>query len=170
MDKPIYLYHGSSYKIAGPLRPVLKAATEDHVHDRPAVFATERIDLAAMFMSPADILLSIGFEQDIAFICIWGDPQEFKDSEAYVYVFSSEFFEKVGKEYEWQSFESVMPVEVREFPSLISGMMECGVQVYFIQDDIVMDRIVADKNNRTPILKELVSENQKKGVNIRKFT
>jgi hypothetical protein len=34
----------------------------------------------------------------------------------------------------------------------------------------VMDRIVADKNNRTPILKELVSENQKKGVNIRKFT
>ena len=165
------LYHGSSQHIEGALKPILKHGTLDHVHDRPAVFATERIDVASLFMFPADILASIGFEQDIAYICIWGTPEEFtdKDKGGFVYVLPSISFEKMGKDYEWQSFEAVEPLEIREFGSVIGGMVECGAQVYFIDSDDIFDRITADKNNRVPILKKLISENQKINSNLKTF-
>ena len=48
-------------------------------------------------------------------------------------------------------------------------MVEFGVQVYFINDDAIFDRIVAEKNNRAPILKNLTSENQKLGMGVKIF-
>ena len=169
--KPEKLYHGSSFRIEGLLKPVLQRATEDHIHQQPSVFGTERADVAGLFMFPPDILTSIGFEQDIAYICIWGTLEEFipKNTSGFLYTLSSATFEKVGKEYEWQSFEPATPIEVKEFPQSIAGMMSLGIQVYFINDDILFDKIVADKNNRTPILKSLISENQKLGINIKLF-
>jgi hypothetical protein len=175
--KPPYLYHGSSHKIKGPLKPVLRQSTADYVHTRPAVFATERKDLAALFMFPfkdnptgSGYLASIGYEQDISYICIWGTAEEFeKGIGGYLYVLLSKTFEKIGKDYEWQSFEEVEPDRVDHFESVIDGIMECGAQVYFINDDPLFDRIVADKYNRAPILRDLESENQKHGKNIRKF-
>ncbi len=73
MNKPRILYHGSAKKIDGPLAPVLRHGSEDHVHSRAAVFATERLDVAALFMIPPDALSSIGFEQGIA--TFRADPQ-----------------------------------------------------------------------------------------------
>lgn len=172
IEKPEKLYHGSSKRISGTLKPVLEHGTLDHMHTKPAVFATARLDVAALFMFPIETLHSIGFEQGVAYICIWGTAEYFKpkDIGGFMYIFSPENFEKIGKDYEWQSFEEVMPVEVKEFSSVIDGMMECGVQVYFINDDIIFDRIVEQKNNRLPILKELVSENKKQGKNIKDLT
>lgn len=157
------LYHGSSQKIEGLLKPV--------------VFATDRADLAALFSFPIDKLSSIGFEQDIAYICIWGKPEEVdehssspnKSRKGYLYILPETTFEKVGKDYEWQSFVEVKPLEVKEFDSVIQGMMETGVQVYFINDDPTFDKIVANKDHRAPILKNLISENQKRGINTREF-
>ncbi len=150
------LYHGSSLKIEGVLKPV--------------VFATDRADLAALFSFPVDRLSSIGFEQDIAYICIWGTPEQLDGNrKGYLYILPDDTFEKVGKDYEWQSFSLVKPVEIKEFDSVIDGMMATGVQVYFINDDPAFDKIVADKDNRAPILKKLVSENQKKNINVKKF-
>ncbi len=169
--KPDKLYHGSNYKIGETLKPLLLKDSPDHIHNKAAVFATEKIDIAAMFMFPADILHSIGFENNIAYICIWGEAQEFKDKDpgGFVYVLPVESFEKIGKEYEWQSFQEVSPLETKFYPSVISGMMENYVQVYFINDEIIFDQIVIQKNNRAPILKNIVSENEKVGINIRRF-
>lgn len=170
-NKAEHLYHGSSYRIDGSLKPVLKHGTLDHIHTKPAVFATERIDVAALFMFPMDVLASIGFEEDIAYICIWGTPEEsaVKDKGGFIYILPSISFEKIGKNYEWQSFEPVQPIEVKKFKSTIDGMIECGAQVYFINDNEIFNGIVADKNNRAPILRELVSENQKINPNVKTF-
>lgn len=151
------LYHGSDHKIEGPLIPVVEKKTPDHVHDRAAVFATERADLAALFMFPLEVLHSIGFEKGIAYICIWGTSEEFfpKDRGGFLYVLPATNFEKIGKEYEWQSFEPVLPVEIRRHESVIKGMMQYGVQVYFIDDDNMFDQIRDNKDNRLPILKNL---------------
>ena len=160
-QKPKILYHGSSTKIDGPLTPVFEKRTLDHVHRRPAVFATERKDIAALFMFPLDVLASIGFEGDMAYICIWGTQKEFalKDKGGYLYTLSSDTFEKVGKEYEWQSFESVRPLEVKKYDSVVDGMVSCGAKIYFINDERVMDKIWDNKGNRTPILKQLTPFN-----------
>ena len=171
IEKPEKLYHGSNKRITGALKPILEHGTLDHLHTKAAVFATERLDVAALFMFPIETLHSIGFEQDTAYICMWGTAEDFKlkDTGGFMYILSSESFEKIGKNYEWQSFKEIAPIEIKEFSSVIDGMMECGVQVYFINDDSVFDGIVEHKDNRLPILKELVSENKKQGKNIKDF-
>ena len=40
----------------GALKPVLRNAAEDAVHDKAAVFGTDRQDIAALFMFPAGVL------------------------------------------------------------------------------------------------------------------
>jgi hypothetical protein len=169
---PDVLYHGSPKKIDGPLAPILRHGSADHVHERAAVFATERLDIAALFMVPEGTLSSIGFEDDVAYICIWGTAEEFaaRDPGGYVYVLPADGFERVGKDYERQSFTPVAPIEVRHFPSVVGGMLACGAQIYFVHDDPTMDRIVADKHHRAPILAGLVSENARQGVNVRTFS
>ena len=166
-----FLYHGSAKIIEGPLRPVLLQDSADRVHVKPVVFGTERIDVASLFMFPMKPVSSIGFENDIAYICIWGTLEEFRayNEEGYIYVLPKDTFEKIGKEYEWQSFQEVNPVEIKNFTSVVDGAMECGAQVYFVNEEGVFDRIVEDKNNRATILKDLVSENQKRGINVKPF-
>jgi hypothetical protein len=169
--KPLKLYHGSSYEINGPLKPVLEHKTLDHIHKKAAVFATERFDIAALFMLPMEMLASQGFEQDIPYICIWGTGTDFakRKMKGFVYVLPSAKFKRIGKDYEWQSFENVSPIKTMHFDSAIEGMMKCGVQVYFINDDEIFDMIFANKENRSSILKGLVSENQRRKKNIRTF-
>lgn len=169
---PDALYHGSAARIDGPLEPVLRHGSADHVHERAAVFAAERADLASLFMIPGDALSSIGFEQDVAYICIWGTPEEFvaRDRGGWLYVLPGAKFEKIGKWYEWQAFEAVTPTEVRRYPSAVAGMIENGAQVYFVNDDPTFDAIVRDKDNRAPLLSRLTSENKRQGRNVRAFT
>ena len=152
------LYHGSSTRIEGPLQPILKQDSPDHIHTKASVFATDRKDVASLFMFPfKEHIASIGFEDDTAFICIWGTPEEFKakDKGGYLYTLPVDTFEKVGKEYEWQSFESVKPVKVEKHDSVINGMLACGAKVYFINDEETMNRIRDNVGNRMPILKQL---------------
>jgi hypothetical protein len=163
------LYHGSERRIKGPLQPILQTTTADHIHSRAAVFATERIDLAAVFMSPAKHLSSIGFEENIAYICIWGPRKDFEDHGGYLYELPIELFEKVGKGYEYQSFRAVLPTATIFFDSVVDGMIKCDVQVYFIDDESIFDQIVTNKEHRAPILRGLISENQKSGMNIKAF-
>ncbi len=47
-------------------------------------------------------------------------------------------------------------------------MMACGVQVYFIEDEEIFDEITVRKS-RIQLLKKLISENQKKEINVKKF-
>lgn len=165
------LYHGSSQKINGPLQPILVKDRPGYEHTLATVFGTERVDIAALFMLPYEVLSSLSFEQDIAFICIWGTSKQLKgkDIKSYLYVLPGDSFEKIGKEYEWQSLKEVLPLEVKEYPDSITGMMECGVQVYFINNDSIFDKIVENKYHRALILKDLVSENQKRNFNVKTF-
>lgn len=151
------LYHGSTRLIQGAMQPALIQATEDHVHEKASVFATARKDLAGLFMLPADALSSIGFERDAAYVCIWGTEEEYrvKDKPGYLYELPLAGFEKVGKGYEWQNFNAVTPSKILTFDSALGGMLELGVKVYFINDEEIFDRIVAEKDNRWDILKDL---------------
>lgn len=160
---PAPLYHGSSRLIEGPLEPVLVAGTEDHTHERASVFGTELRSVAALFMFPMEALASIGFEEGVAYICIWGTPEEYasKDAPGYLYVLPADTFEKVGKGYEWQSFSPATPQEIVTYPSALESLITEGVQVYFVNDDATFDRIVADKERRMPVLRTLVSENER---------
>lgn len=168
---PDILYHGSAKRVDGPLTPILRHGSEDHVHERAAVFATERADIASLFMIPSDALSSIGFERDIAYICIWGTAKGFakRDRGGYLYALPGASFEKIGKAYEWQSFSPVVPSETWHFSSIIDGMIESDAQVYFINDDPTFDAIVRDKDNRAPILDKLTSENRHRGQKKRLF-
>lgn len=170
MNNPTKLYHGSAREIKGSLEPVLMQGS-DYLHTRAAVFATARKDLASLFMFPFDHIASIGFEQDVAYICIWGTLADFlpRDKGGYLYVLNPEGFEKIGKDYEWQSFNAVKPEEVVRFDSVINGMMECGAQVYFINDDAIFDEVYKNKDCRAPILSSLISENQKTEINFREI-
>jgi hypothetical protein len=154
---PSVLYHGSTRKIDGPLQPVLINGSEDRVHNEPIVFATDNAALAGLFMAPTDALVSIGFEQDIAYICIWGTPEEFaaKDRGGYLYFLPGNAFEKRGKGYEWQSRTTVTPQEIKFFPSVLKAWKELGVRVYFINDDHLFDLIQTHKENRLGILKDV---------------
>lgn len=156
-ERPDILYHGSTRLIEGVIEPVLLRKTVDHIHEEPAVFATARMDIAALFMLPKEVLASIGFEQDTAYVCIWGTEKDYraKDQPGYLYELPSVGFEQVGKGYEWQNFKVVLPSRVRTFDSALDGMMGLGVKVYFINDEEIFDRIVALKGNRWDILKDL---------------
>jgi hypothetical protein len=155
--KPSVLYHGSTRKIEGALEPILVKTSEDHLHDLPAVFSTEDIAAASMFMMPSDALFSIGLEQGISYVCIWGTPEEFaeKDRGGYLYILPSETFVKRGKGYEWQSDVAVTPQEVRHYTSVLEAFKENGVRAYFINDDELFDRIQAHKEMRLEILKDV---------------
>jgi hypothetical protein len=159
--KPSHVFHGSSHKISGALTPVL-VSSEDHIHTEPAVFVTENMAIASLFMCPPDALSSIGFEQGIAYICIWGTPEEFKkkDRGGYLYVLPTETFEKRGKEYEWQSRVPILPDEIKFFPSVLDGMKQLGARIYFINDDHLFDLIQAHKNSRLEILKDVPFDQQ----------
>lgn len=156
-SKPMVLYHGSSQKIEGELTPVLVKSSEDHLHNLPVVFATEDIAAATLFMMPPSVLFSIGLEQGISYVCIWGTPEEFakKDHGGYLYFLSSETFVKRGKGYEWQSDVAVMPQEVKSYGSVLDAFRENGVRTYFINDDELFDRIRAKKEPRLEILKDV---------------
>ena len=164
------LYHGSDKLVKDYLKPILlKDKSEDYIHSKAAVFATERLDLAALFILPQSVLSSIGFEKNIAYVCIWGksDNPSLKKS-GFIYVLPAKTFQKIGKDYEWQSFEPVKPLEIKKFKSAINGMMACGVQVYFIEDEEIFDEITVRKS-RVQLLKKLISENQKRDTNIKEF-
>lgn len=151
------VYHGSIRKITGPLLPELLTSSEDHIHQSAVVFATENKAIASLFMMPSSALFSIGYEQNIAYVCIWGTVEEFKkkDIGGYLYTLPGITFEKKGKVYEWQSVEPVMPIEVQHFTSVLDGMMQCGAKVYFIHDDHIFDLIQQNKNSRLDILKNI---------------
>lgn len=158
MEKPAQLYHGSARRITGPLQPVLLQSTEDHVHAAPVVFATENAAVASLFMFPgAEVLSSYGFEQGIAFICVWGTYEEFKDKDhgGCLYVLPSDTFEKVGKAYEWQSPVAVTPSDVICYDSVLDGIKQNGGRIYFVNDDHLFDLIRDHKDSRLEILKDV---------------
>ncbi len=93
---PKLLYHGSSTKINDSLKPILlKDKGSDYIHTKPSVFATERLDLAALFMLSPSVLSSIGFEKNITYVCIWGksDNPSLKKS-GFIYVLPGKTFQK----------------------------------------------------------------------------
>ena len=63
-----------------------------------------------------------------------------------------------------------MPIDVQQFDSALRGMMELGVQAYFINDDPLFDRVVKEKEVRAAFLSDLSSENQRQGINVRAFS
>jgi hypothetical protein len=94
-----------------------------------------------------------------------------KDKGGVMYTLPSDTFEEAqtsGRDIEWASKEKVVPKSVEEIHSTLETMIEYGVQVYFMSEE-TFRQIEASKDNSLSILRNLKSENQERGINIKTF-
>jgi hypothetical protein len=92
-----------------------------------------------------------------------------RDTGGTMYTLPSDDFELNDNELgggEWSSEQPVAPVERVEYVSALEAMIENGVQVYFIDDELMANMINAEDGG-VKILKNLQSENQRRGINVR---
>ncbi len=172
MEKPPRLYHGSPNKTIEEFEPRVSKGTGEKFG--ALVYATSNLAIASIFLSEVKKTWSAGRFGDVPYALITVPREEFitHDKGGYVYVFSSKSFESDPKrglgEYEWASKEKVKPIEKIEYPSALEAMLENGVQVYFV-DDEMFKRIKSSQDHGLFVLQSLESENQKRSINVRLF-
>jgi len=169
-EKPPFLYHGSPHKDIEAIEP--RKETHRDPEEGELVFATQDLAMATIFMTKA--CRGSGAFGEVLYAYIIESREEFikNDNGGHIYVLPSDTFacdpNKGLGVYEWTSKEKVKPVKKIEFPSTLDAMIENGVQVYFI-DEETHKKIGESKDHGLSIYRELESENQKKGVNVREF-
>lgn len=170
-EKPPFLYHGSAHGDIEELEP--KAKTYRDLAEGDLIFATPDLAVATIFLTKARHQGS-GLFGEIPYAYIIGSREEFikNDNGGHIYVLPSETFVCDPKKglgvYEWASREKVKPVRKIEYPSALDAMLENGVQVYFV-DGETYQKIKQSKDHGLSIFRELESENQKRGINVRQF-
>jgi hypothetical protein len=169
IKKPAVLYHGSAHKQIEILEPRNRNIRDQA--EGPRVFASPDKRVAAMFM--ADHRHS-GFFDDVPYVVIEADRDEFikNDPGGTIYNFSSDNFQtdpdKGLGEYEWVSKVPVKPQGKTDYPSVVDALLELGVQVYFADTDTI-NKIDTDPNHGRYILIKMESENQKRGINVKRI-
>jgi hypothetical protein len=168
-EKPPFLYHGSRHRNIEILKPNKRSFRDPE--EGELVFATQDIALASIFMG--DVRMNGKFDE-IPYAVIIGSREEFikNDKGGHIYVISSETFTSDPNKglgiYEWTSKEPVKPLKKIEYDSALDAMLENGVQVYFVDED-KYKKIKESKDHGLSIFRELESENQRRGINIRPF-
>jgi hypothetical protein len=95
-----------------------------------------------------------------------------RDTGGTMYALPSDEFELNGDELgggEWASDKVVTPIERADYTSALEAMIENGVQGYFV-DDETMVSMINTEDGGVEILKNLQSENQRRGINVRPLT
>ncbi|MBI4158266.1 MAG: hypothetical protein HY505_01420 [Candidatus Yanofskybacteria bacterium] len=169
-EKPPFLYHGSPHKDIEAVEP-RKEKYRD-LEEGELVFATQDLAIATIFMTKAS--RGSGSFGDVPYVYIIEPREEFikDDNGGHIYVLPSDTFacdpNKGLGVYEWTSKEKVKPVRKIEYSSTLDAMLENGVQVYFM-DEETHRKIEVSKDHGLSIYRELESENQRRGINIRSF-
>lgn len=172
MKKPKFLYHGSPHKNLDQLKPqnrLLHRAEEDKL-----IYATPDIALASVFLASGKAHIGCGKFGKVWYIWIIADRNKFikNDSGGHIYVLPSETFKvnqkSVFSEEEYVSTVPVKPNKVIEFTSSIDALVENDVQVYFISQEIY-EQVQKSKDHGYLIFCNLESENQRRGVNVKKL-
>lgn len=170
MDKPKFLYHGSSNRNITLFEP--RAESIRDPLEGPVVFATPDKTIATMFIVPAnDTWTQSGlFGKVHYFVC--SDEKKFKefDNGGAIYTFNSEQFEndpnKGLRNKEWTSKTPVKPITKEEFDSALDEMINAGVQVYFVNEK-TFQKIEKSSDHGNKILGNTVSENIKRNQSVK---
>lgn len=171
LEKPPYLYHGSSSADLEELTPQQRSYRD--VNEGPCVFATPDLAMATVFMSREG--KHSGFFEDVPWVVIVKDRDEFikEDKGGVVYVLPTEEFKCDSRKglgiFEWTCDVGVKPKEIIKYPSSLGAMLESGVQVFFV-DSVTEEKIKKSDDHGLSILQNLQSENQRRGINVRKLT
>ncbi|MEK7462833.1 MAG: hypothetical protein AAB621_00495 [Patescibacteria group bacterium] len=175
-EKPPFLYHGSPNNLE-----IIKPS-QKHIRDESEgllVFGTPDKAFASMFLSPrTDESWSTKGRLNNVYYIVIDDEKRFRESDkgGVICQFSNNKFTcdktKGMKDLEWTSKEEVKPSNITEHKSSLDTMMDNGVQVYFVDKEILIDLKNAIRNNSDhgrSILVGLQSENQKQNKNIKSF-
>jgi len=166
-DNSAYFYHASPVRNLISLQPQAKTRPYDF-DGGPVVWATPSLPFATEFIVACDDSLTKGGAYGEICYLIIGDRIKYEslDIGGMVYVLSPENF-KHFRGHEWYSFSPVLPIRKIEYNSGVQAMIENGVQVFFPQPEI-FDQIKAGADH-LDIIRKLVSENQKLGINYNKI-
>ena len=176
MEKPKFLYHGSPHVDIEEFEPRISPGGEKY---GALVYASPDLAAASIFMLKTDrswsaSRFSFTGRYDVLCAIITEPREDFikHDVGGHIYVLPSDTFEtdpnRGLKEKEWASKVKVKPVQKLEFKSALDAVIENGVQVYFVDSEIY-EKMESSKDHGQEILKNLESENQKRGVNIKKL-
>jgi len=169
-EKPPFLYHGSPHRDIEEFEPRISKGTGEECG--AMVYATPDLATASAFLTEIEKEWSAGRLDDTFYTIIPLSREEFikNDKGGYIYVLPSVTFESDPKrglgEYEWASKEKVKPLKKIEYASALDAMLENGVQIYFI-DDKTFRQIKESNDHGLSILRNLESENQRRGINIK---
>lgn len=175
--KPSFLYHASLKKDLKEIEVRLESRRDEEEGD--VVFATPDLALAGAFLTGfSDSWANLGKINGIPYFVI-GDKDKFLESDngGAIYKLDSSSFEfdadKGMGEDEWTSRKNVKPVEITKVNSNLDFMLDNGLQVYFFEKDKFesWQEILktGDTDKMIEVLKSEVSENQKRGKNIKEF-
>ena len=172
-EKPSFLYHGSPHKGIEEFEPRISKGMGKEFG--AMVYATPDLATASAFLAEVKKEWSAGRFGDTFYVIIPFPREEFikDDKGGHIYVLPSDTFESdlkkgMGK-YEWASKTSVKPTKKIEYPSALNAMLENGVQVYFVGDN-TYKQIKESTDHGFLILKNLESENQRRGINVKSLT
>ncbi len=170
-EKP-RLYHGSTNRNIETFEPrVSKGSGEE---DGPVVFASPDRATSIMFLANVPTAWSTSYFGDVPVAIIPMDRDEFiaHDHGGSLYTIPSETFEpNLGRgmsEKEWKSSLSVKPESKEDFPSALEAMISHDVQVFFVTKEQFAAMRASDDQGRA-LLRTLVSENGRRGTNIKEF-
>ncbi len=166
MEKPPYLYHGSS---TGGIEMFEPRSAPERPNEPPLVYASPDVRTAEMSMlnGPEG---GGGIYDGIRYAYIV-EPREVylqKDQAGYIYKFSSDAFGRnhglgLGDQ-EWVSDAPVAPTEVITYPSKLDRAVEQGVLVYFVtpEDAQRIEAAQSDPEQLGQVLRSLESENERR--------
>lgn len=168
MEKPKILYHGTARCDIEEFEPRLNPGSSGAANG-PMVYATDDIVAASIFM--LDVRSSFSVGQFAAWYVIISEPRESflsHDRGGCIYELLPDTFETgtVGGfgENEFASSVPVRPFRKQHFDSALDAILNNGVQVYFITPE-QYEQIESAPQHGYAILKELESENQRRGIN-----
>jgi hypothetical protein len=171
-EKPEILYISAQTPNIKELTP-MKGNSRD-VDEGAVIFSTPDKALASIFLIKGhnDDWMQIGYFSDIPYVVICMDRDDFikRDKGGVMYEVPSDTFDydqNMGMgDKEWTSRTPVKPAKETAYSSALDTMVKNGVQVYFV-DKQKFDEIWEDDDAGRSILSELVSENKRRGENIR---
>ncbi len=174
---PKILFHASENRNINILEP--RSIRVRNKKEGSVVFASSNLGFVSMFLCRfSDKKALKGCFHKKNFHYIHSNKKEFieKDKGGAVYFLPSDSFysnpRKGMRGREWVSKEKVKPLYKMEFDSALDTMIDLGIQVFFVDENVFEDIKINMKNNSKhviSVLTNLESENQKRNKNILPF-
>ena len=163
--KPLMLYHGSLDRKIKELEP--RAIGVRDQGEGPVIFAAIDPGLASIFITPTYQYGKSGrFCNTCPYYYVYSNKEKYKsiDKGGSIYFLPIDSFttnpaKGLGTN-EWTSKERVKPLYKIDFESSLQAMLNFGVQVFFVTNEI-FERIQSSDDNGKSILLGLQSENEK---------